>query len=151
MSASELELTIEVICTKLPGLEYEGRSPLHLGIQREKEIIEAAPADRDRIVFHPVLRVRKHTDGSPNFLGAFAQGPREERFMYLNWVIVKNKRPTEQIGRIKLHLNHLSYKDVELAVARKQPMKVTLQLTSEKSKAVFASVRADQAQWDVQQ
>ncbi|HVF17415.1 MAG TPA: hypothetical protein VNA21_10895, partial [Steroidobacteraceae bacterium] len=64
MSAEELDITIEVVCSRLPGLQYEGRTPMHLGIQRDKEIIEAAPANRSRVVFRPAFRVRKHSDGS---------------------------------------------------------------------------------------
>jgi hypothetical protein len=147
MSIEELEITIEIVCTRLPGLQYEGRGPVHLGIQQDESIVQAAPADRDRIVFQPTLRVRKHPDGSANFLGAFAHGPRTERFIYLNWVVVRNNISVEQIGRIKLHLNHIEYKDVQKAVACKKPIKVTLELTSEKSKPVFASVRAKNARW----
>ena len=147
MPTEELEIVIEIVCEALPGLQYEGRGPLHLGIQRDAEIVEAAPADRDRIVFRPALRVRKHTDGSANFLGSFAQGPRAERFIYLNWVVVQGGTPREQIGRIKLHLNHIKYEDAQKAAARKKPIKVSLQLTSDKGKPVFASIRANQAKW----
>ena len=149
MAAEELEIAIEIVCEALPGLPYEGRGPLHLGIQQDSEIIEAAPADRDRITFRPALRARKHSDGSANFLGPFAHGPRAERFIYLNWVIVRDGTPREQIGRIKLHLNHIKYEDVEKAAARKKPIKVTLQLTNEKGKPVFASLRANQAKWQL--
>jgi hypothetical protein len=149
MAAEELEIVIEIACTRLPGLQYEGRGPVHLGIQQDETIIDAAPADRDRIVFRPALRVRKHTDGSANFLGPFAHGPRDERFIYLNWLIVRNKTPVEQVGRIKLHLNHIEYKAAQKAAARGKPIKVTLQLTTEKAKPVFASVRADKAKWEL--
>jgi hypothetical protein len=147
MAAGELEIVIEIVCKALPGLQYEGRGPLHLGIQQAAEIVEAAPADRDQIVFRPTLRVRKHSDGSANLLGPFAHGPRAERFIYLNWLVVQGSMPKEQIGRIKLHLNHIEYEDAEKAAARKKPIKVTLQLTNEKGKPVFASVRANQAKW----
>src|SRR5687768_18026860 len=98
MTAGEFEIAIEIVCEALPGLQYEGRGPLHLGIQRDAEIVEAAPADRDRIVFRPALRVRKHSDGSANLLGPFAHGPRAERFIYLNWIVVQGSMPSEHIG-----------------------------------------------------
>jgi hypothetical protein len=148
MAAEELEIAIEIACESLPGLQYEGRGPLYLGIQQDEEIVEAAPADRDRIVFRPTLRVRKHSDGSANLLGPFAHGPRAERFIYLNWLIV-GSTPREQIGRIKLHLNHIEYADAQKAAARKKPIKVTLKLSNEKGKPVFASVRANQATWQL--
>jgi len=149
MPTDELQLTLEIICTDLPGLEYEGHLPLHLGIQEDDDIIETAPADRERIVFRPTLRVRKNADGSANFLGPFAHGPRQERFVYLNWVVIKDKKQAERIGRIKLHLNHIAYADAEKAATRDKTMKVRLQLTSEKAKPVFASIRRDRARWEL--
>jgi hypothetical protein len=149
MAAGELDVVIEIVCEALPGLAYEGRAPLHLGIQQDAEIIQAAPADRDRIVFRPAFRVRKHSDGSANLLGPFAHGPRAERFIYLNWIVIQGGTRREHIGRIKLHLNHIRYEDAENAAARGTPIKVTLQLTNQKGKPVFASVRANQAQWQL--
>ncbi len=76
MAAEEHEITVEVICTRLPGAECDGHSGVHLGIQKDEEVIESAPASLKRIVFRPVLRVRRNADGSPNFLGPFAHGPK---------------------------------------------------------------------------
>jgi hypothetical protein len=55
MAAEDIEITVEIVCTELPGA---GHSSLHLGIQRDKEIIEAASADSKRIVFRPTLWAR---------------------------------------------------------------------------------------------
>jgi hypothetical protein len=149
MASEEFEVTIEIHCTRLPGTQWDGRGPVHLGIQNGDEITEAAPADLERIVFRPTLRVRKHTDGSANFLGPFAHGPRAERFIYLNWVITKRGVPVAQLGRVKLHLNHITWAHVEKALARSKPVKVTIPLTNAKGKPVFASVRADACQWEL--
>ena len=62
MAAEELKIAIEIVCEGLRGLQYEARGPLQLGIQQDEQIIEAAPADRNRIVFRPALRVRKNSD-----------------------------------------------------------------------------------------
>jgi len=34
--ADELEIIIEIVCEASPGLQYEGRGPLHLGIQGQR-------------------------------------------------------------------------------------------------------------------
>src|SRR5882724_4103654 len=107
MTTEEVEIVIEVVCTNLPGEQWEGHSPLHLGIQRDEQTIETASAGSKRVVFRPVLRARPNIDGSANFLGAFAHGPRTERFMYLVWVIVHGNLPVRGVGRVKLHLNHI--------------------------------------------
>ena len=147
MPAEEFEVTIEVICTRLPGLRWGDHSPLHLGIQKDEAMEEAQPADRERIVFKPVLRVRRQKSGAPNFLGPYAHGKPGERFIYLNWASMSPGIPAVMIGRVKLHLNHLGWTEVERAAQRDKPLKVTLALTSAKGGPVFASVRQDLARW----
>jgi hypothetical protein len=68
MAAEEVEITIEIVCAKLPGV---GNPSLHLGIQCDQSIIEMAPADSEQIMFKPTLRARPNADGSVNFLGPF--------------------------------------------------------------------------------
>ena len=90
---SEKQLKLKVMCSRLPGLRFEDpnkheprvKEPVYLGIQRGTEVIEQAPADRHRVVFHPEFRIGKQPDGSPNFLGPYAQGRPRDRFFYLSW------------------------------------------------------------------
>jgi hypothetical protein len=146
MVTEEIEVTIEIVCTDLPGA---GHSSLYLGIQRDEVITEAASADSKRIVFKPTLRARRNADGSVNFLGPFAQGPKTERFIYLNWVTTNGKVLTAQVGRIKLHLNHIKWATVKKAVEGNKPVRVKLALTNAKDGPVMASVRADVAKWEL--
>jgi hypothetical protein len=146
LSAEEVEVTIEIVCTELPGL---GDDSLHLGIQHDEEIIEFAPADAARILFKPVLRARRNADGSANFLGPFAHGPKNERFIYLNWVSKQATAPPAMVGRIKLQLNHITWTAVQNAAERNKPIRVTLALTNARGKPVMASVRQDTARWDL--
>jgi hypothetical protein len=122
---------------------------LHLGIQRDEEITDAAPADSKQIVFKPTLRARRNADGCVNFLGPFAHGPKAERFIYLNWVAESGKLPTAMVGRIKLHLNHLKWAAVENAAKRNRPIRVRIALTNAKGNPVMASVRSDAAEWEL--
>lgn len=149
MATPEQEITIEIVCTNPPGIQWGDRGPVHIGIQTDKELLEAVPANLKRVVFRPVFRVRKHADGSANFLGPFAHGPRAERFIYLVWVIVQGTTPVAMLGRIKIHLNHIEWTRVEKAAAQKKAIKVTMALTNDKGKPVFASIRADQAKWEL--
>ncbi len=149
MEEQEHLIEIEIICTKLPGTQWGDRGSLHLGIQKDEALLEPAPANLERIVFRPQLRVRRHTDGSANFLGPFAHGPRAERFIYLIWANMEGNTPVGMLGRIKLHLKHIEWTQVEQAVARKKPIKVTIALTNAKGGPVFASVRADVARWQL--
>src|SRR5689334_9589380 len=82
------ELTIEVVCQNLPGSCFSDThgenpkkvGPIYLGIQKGNDVIEIVPGDRQQATFHPTFRVTRQTDGSPNFLGAFAKGTAQERF-----------------------------------------------------------------------
>lgn len=146
MGAEEIEITIEIVCGQLPPV---GADALHLGIQRDNEIIETAPVGSRHIVFTPSLRARRNQDGSVNFLGPFAQGPKGERFIYLNWVTVPAGVPASQIGRIKLHLSHLKWSTVEKYAQANKPIRVKLALTNAKGRPVMASVRAEAAEWQL--
>jgi hypothetical protein len=148
MATEEFELTIEIVCTDLPGLEWEGRGDLHLGLQDGDELKEAVPANVERVTFRPVLRVRKHTDGSANFLGPFAHGPRTGRFIYLIWALLEGQPPAgRMIGRVKVLLGHIGWGDVQRALARRRPIKVTLALTDKKGRPAFAAIPPDRAKW----
>jgi hypothetical protein len=146
MAAEEVEIAIEIVCTELPGAGYPS---LHLGIQRDQSIIEMAAADSKRIVFKPTLRARPNADGSVNFLGPFAQGPKTERFIYLNWTTMNGNVLSGMVGRIKLHLNHIRWTAVQKATAVNKPIRVKLALTNAKGKPVMASVRPDVAKWEL--
>jgi hypothetical protein len=147
MSAEGHEIVIEIICTELPGSKWDDRGSVHLGIQKGVEIEDARSADLDRIKFRPVLRVRRHTDGSANFLGPYAHGPRTGRFIYLVWTVMSGKTPVAVAGRIKILLNHIEWDAVEHAAAKGRAISVTIPLTNEKGRPVFASVRPDRAKW----
>ncbi len=147
MSAQEHEVTIEITCTNMPEAAWAGGGTLHIGIQGGGEVLDLSPPGRKRIVFCPVLRVRRHTDGSANFLGPFAHGPRSERFIYLNWIVCNDGAAVASPGRIKLHLSHIPWSSIESVVSAGKPIRVTLALCSANGKPRFASVRADSAKW----
>jgi hypothetical protein len=149
MATDEHEITIEIICTNPPGTTIGDRHPVHIAIQKDEELMDAEPADHERIVFKPTLRVREHTDGSVNFLGPYAHGPRAERFIYLVWAVMPLGQPAQRFSRIKLHLNHIRWTDVQKALTRKKPIEVTLPLTNAKGQPLVATVRANVAKWEL--
>ena len=60
--------------------------PVRFKVQRGKdELLEAISATAKQLVFEFSVRVRDdRPDGTPNFLGPFAQGPAGGRFVYVN-------------------------------------------------------------------
>jgi hypothetical protein len=149
MAAEQHEVAIEITCTNLPTEGFADRGPVYLGIQKGETLSDPEPANSKRIVFRPLLEVRKHSDGTPTFGGPFAYGPRGERFIYLVWSVQERGKPAQTFGRVKLHLNHIKWQDIQKAATRNKPIKVTLPLTNAKGKPVLASVRSDAAQWNL--
>jgi Family of unknown function (DUF5990) len=144
MTTQEQQVTIEITCTNPFDAAWPGAAgTLCLGIQQGNEVQELTPVNRKRLVFKPVLRVRRHTDGSANFLGPFAHGPRTERFIYLNWVVVNDGVFSAAPGRIKVHLSQIRWSHVETAVRAGKSIKLTVAISKADGKLVFASVRVD--------
>jgi hypothetical protein len=142
MTEQEREVTIEITCTNPPEATWAGTpGTLCLGIQKGNEVQELTPVNRKRLVFSPTLRVRRHTDGSANFLGPFAHGPRTERFIYLNWVVLNDGVFSAAPGRIKVHLSQIPSSHIDAAVRAGKPIKLTFPISKSDGKLVFASVR----------
>lgn len=148
--AQDLEIAIEITCTDSPGLRAHGFNHVHLGIQQDQATIELQSADLAVIRFRPVMRVRWNADGSPNFLGPFSQGTKENRFIYLVWAEAPRRVPKQFFGRIKLLLQHISREDIIRAVKQENTIRVTLGLTDGKGRPVFASVKPGWAKWELQ-
>lgn len=132
------QLKLKVLCSRLPGLRFEDpykheprvKEPVYLGIQHGTEVIEQVPADRQRVVFHPEFRMGKQRDGSPNFLGPYAQGRPKDRFFYLSWGV---KRPDrfDMFRRLKIRLTHLEWPEIEQALESGESIVVRLKLTDD--------------------
>lgn len=138
------EITIEVVCRNLPGIRFEDAprgGPVHLGIQKDNEVIEAVPADRKQAIFRPGFRIGKQPDGSPNFLGAFAKGTPRERFFYLSWGVMTKEGEFEMFRRAKIHLNYLTWENIHTAVSNNKPLKVMIDMTGQKGDPICGSIR----------
>ncbi|MFY9609179.1 MAG: DUF5990 family protein [Blastocatellia bacterium] len=143
------ELTIEVICTELPGIRFADYEPVYLGIQKGVDVIESVPADSKRVVFKPVFQIGKQADGSPNFLGPFAQGTPQQRFFYLSWGVMHQDQRFEMFRRAKIHLSHLRWEHVQKAISRGTALKVTVKATGTKGDPVCGSVKGANIEWRV--
>ena len=138
------EITIEVLCRNLPGICFHdapGGGPVHLGIQKGNEVVEAVPADQKQVIFRPAFRIDKQLDGSPNFLGAFAKGTPQERFFYLSWGVVDKQGHFEMFRRAKIHLNQLTWEQIQSAISSSKPLKVVIDMTGEKGDPICGSIR----------
>lgn len=145
---------IRVVCRELPGLVFTDRldgavrTPVHLGVQKGREVIETCPADRKSVTFELDFRLGKKPDGSPNFLGPFAQGTTDDRFFYLSWGVKAPGGAFEMFRRLKVRLGHLTWKRIAAAQKSGKPLIVELRLTTAKDGSpLCATPPADHVAW----
>jgi hypothetical protein len=152
-----MELKIKVLCEDLPGTEFLDTSggktftyqPVHLGIQRGSEVIEAVPANRKRVVFEPQFRVSPMPDGKTNFLGPFAKGTPTERFFYLSWVVKDADGNLTMFRRAKVHLSQLQWSEVKAAIDSGRQLSVTISMTDKRGGPRCASIRGEGLRWQL--
>jgi len=129
-------LQLKVVCTDLPGLSYPGlpdeysaqKEPVYLGIQKGQEVIEQVRADRRQVTFKPTFRVATQEDGSPNFLGPYAQGRPADRFFYLSWGIKQKDGEFSMFRRLKIRLTHLTWEQINVSIESGTPIVARLRL-----------------------
>lgn len=152
---AEDKIVIKLICKNLPGIRFEDphpgqplvREPVYLGIQVGEEVFETVPANRRQVTFIPSFRIGTRNDGSPNFLGPFAHGTPTERFIYLSWGVRKSEGKFEMFRRAKIHLSHLTWKEIKKSINSKKPITAELSLTDAKGNPLCASVKEPHIRW----
>jgi hypothetical protein len=106
---------------------HDGAKPVHdtgepyrLGLQRGRDDVqEGALLDDGRLAFEVEVRVKSGSDPErPVFLGEFAQGTADARFLHLGW---KPDRPG-WINRAKVPLSGISWAQVREAQAADRPL-----------------------------
>lgn len=77
-AAGERELPLRITVKRPPA-------DVVFAVQRGRaELLPPSTATADALTFHLSVRVARAADGSPNFLGSYAQGTPAERFVYVN-------------------------------------------------------------------
>jgi hypothetical protein len=88
------------------------------GLQKGKaEIVSPARSKGEDLAFDFTLRVRERPDGRPNFLGPFAQGTPQVRFVYINAGTSAGQLGSPWTRRVKVQLGGIAQPLVEAALA----------------------------------
>ncbi len=154
---SQPRVTIRLVCRDLPGVVFTDhpelpecrRAPVYLGIQKGKTVIQSVPADREQVIFEAEFRIAARKDGEPNFLGPFAHGTPEQRFIYLSWGEKKDDGSLEIFRRAKVHLKHLDWSHIHPALESGQSITARLRLTDDKGGPLCGSVRESHITWEI--
>jgi len=110
----ERELTLRIVLVKPPaGVDF--------GVQKgdgndyKTSQIQRAKNQNQDLRFEFVVRVKEGKDGQPNFLGPFAQGPANARFVYLDIGTYAGQTNTGWSRRLKVPLAGISWQMIERA------------------------------------
>lgn len=143
------ELTVRIVGQRLPGLRCGGRTGVHVGVQRGREVVALVPGDVTAAVFEFTVGVVTGRDGRPDFRGPFVHGRPGERFLYLSWGEVGTTGRFEMFRRAKLHLSALPEDEITQALTASAPVEASLDLTDECGEPVCASIRPPRVIWRV--
>jgi len=106
----ERELNLLIILEKPPAdIDYG----LQQGGGSNYETVQTQRSTGRDLRFNFSVRVREGKDGQPNFLGPFAQGPAQERFVYLDIGTYAGQKNTGWSRRLKIPLRGITWELVE--------------------------------------
>lgn len=139
----ERQVSFRIQLKDLPSPNWDGGSELWVGIQEGKDVVQQVKLPAESVEFRGVLRVgNEDSEAQPNFLGAFAQGPKGERFLYICWGRPSFGRWTG-IRRAKLPLSGLTWSDLESG-----EVVGVLSCTDAKGGPICATVKAEFFRWE---
>jgi hypothetical protein len=96
-----------VVADPLPGVTMQ--------VQRGKDELLPPAKNGNSLIFDFEIAVDV-TSGSPNFLGKYAQGPKQARFVYVNSGTYAGQHPTSWGRRAKLSLMTITKDQIETAL-----------------------------------
>jgi hypothetical protein len=147
-TATSTTIDLRIVGRRPPGLRWSRYAPVHVGVQRRREVVALVPGDAEEAVFDlPVDVVGDEAD--LDFRGPFVQGGRGDRFVYLSWGTVGPDGGFELFRRAKLHLSGVVEREAAEAVRAGGRVEGLLDLTDEHGGPVCAAVRPPRVQWRV--
>ena len=108
----EHELTLRIILEAPPaGVDFglqEGRGNDYKTVQTQR-------STTSDLTFTFTVRARQNTNGAPNFLGPFSQGPPDARFVYIDIGTYAGQTGTLWSRRLKVPLSGITWDMVKQA------------------------------------
>ena len=132
-----IHLTIE--CVELPPPDWGEHSEIWLGIQSGKDVVQQVKLPADKVMFEAELRVTG--EATPNFLGPFAHGTVQERFVYLCWG-QPHLGHWAGFRRVKIPLTGLTWENL-----KSDRLHAQLRCTDSKGGPICATVKGDVLNW----
>ena len=108
-------LSAGIIVVEPPAGVYFG---LQKGSGSIYETVQTVTSKTDNLCFEFTVRERTGKDGLPNFLGPYAQGPAQARFVYLDIGTCAGQTITPWSRRLKVPLSGITWEMIEQAAKR---------------------------------
>jgi hypothetical protein len=142
------ESAIRIVGQNLPGRSCCRHANVHLGVQRNRDVIDLVPADVTAVVFTvPVSVVRDPALGL-DFRGPHIHGPRGRRFIYLSWGNIDTGDAFEMFRRAKLNFTTMP-EHILHALAAGSHVQATLNLTGRDGGPLCASIPDTAITWTI--
>jgi hypothetical protein len=132
-------INIVLKCVHFPGIAFDDKHPVFVGIQKKQDVVDAVPGDTDVAVWTIPVQVKEGRDGKPDFSGPSIYGKPGDRFIYVVWF--ENKGDQERFRRAKVKLNHLTWEQLE------DDIEAELTMTDERGGPSSGTVKKDWIQW----
>jgi Family of unknown function (DUF5990) len=134
-----------------PGPDFpDGHHGVHVAIQKRAnrdELLGLTPGDAESATW-TLDCVADDKDGNADLKGAWVQGPRDARFIYLSWGVVSEAGNFTMFRRAKLWLNAVPA-DVLGSALESGVLVGRLRLTDDEGGPLCASVRPPAIEWSV--
>lgn len=113
------QVTLRIVVEQPPpGVDYG----LQKGRGSDYETVQTQRSKKEDLRFEFNVEVKEGKDGGPNFLGPFAQGPPDERFVYLDIGTYAGQTGTPWSRRLKIPLRGITWKSIEQAARSSQTL-----------------------------
>lgn len=113
----ELSLTI-VLERPTAGVDYG----LQKGRGNDYETVQTQRGATKDLTFELSVRVNEGKNGKPNFLGPFAQGNADGRFVYLDIGTYAGQKNTGWARRLKIPLMGIEWTSIDSAIEARKPL-----------------------------
>jgi hypothetical protein len=110
----ERTVCLRIRLAHLAPRSYGGYSGIEAGIQVEKDVLPGTIGTDGLLRFSAELRARRDPATGVVFLGAYAFGPRDGRFLYLSWSH-DHEGTRAMFRRMKVHLKSITWDQIEEA------------------------------------
>jgi hypothetical protein len=137
-------IPLRIIGQQAHGATCTGPDSIYLGVQKDKEVVDAVPSSTSEPAFELEVEVEDN-EPDPDFRGPYLHGPEGDRFLYLAWT---DGPGGPLVARIKLRLLDIP-PDLRAAARNGGTLTGTLPLIDAQGRPRSGSVRPPEISWSL--